>query len=145
MYAIRSYYVFPVTSFGGIVSYNKKQFDIVAGIYNLNHEYGEDEFFNFENHFFQKGYIGVGELRYRLAKNDDVLGEYRVGAYYKDCTAPFVENAAGDMVPDSTFKNAAYGFYSTGDQKIATLGNGASLGAFWQLGFTPDKNRNNFV
>ena len=126
--------IFPVTSVGGILSYNKKMFDIVGGIYNLNNEYVEEEEFELHNHTFQKGYMGVAELRYRLNPGKKLSGEYKFGGYYKDC-APCeeVEEVEAFIV------NKNHGVYFIADQSLYTVNNKFNLGLFTQVGLTPKK------
>jgi porin len=128
--------VFPVTSFGGIISYNGSMFDIVTGFYNLNHDFTEEQVFEFSNHFFQKGYLGVGEFRFRWLDSNRKLGEYKVGGYYKDCHRMTEEHDEDNC---SSEKN--YGFYFVGDQVIWSQAYGAKFGVFGQIGLAPkEKN-----
>ncbi len=122
--------IFPVTSLGGVVAYNKSNFDFVAGFYNLNHDYLEEASFDLSNHTFHKGYLGVAEMRYRIQN-----GEYKIGGYLKDChPAPDAEG----ITPEHG-KRKGNGFYVIADQQIYKTGNGISLGTFGQVGITPDQ------
>jgi porin len=124
--------IFPVTSMGGIISYNKKKIDLVAGIYNLNHEYIEEEEFNIDNHLYKKGFLGVAELRYKLYTNNDLSGEYKIGGYFKDCHH---EDEILELADCTTEKN--YGLYFIGDQVLWSTPRDFQLGLFTQLGFAP--------
>ncbi len=123
--------IFPVTSLGGVVAYNKTNFDIVAGFYNLNHDYLEEASFDLSNHTFHKGYLGVGEFRYRLPN-----GEYKIGGYLKDChPAPDEEG----MVPQH-LNRKGHGVYFIADQQIFETAKGIRFGSFAQVGLTPDQS-----
>lgn len=80
--------IFPVTTLGGYITYSTKKMDVSAGLYNLNHNFAAEESFRFENHLYQQGYLGVGELRYRFYSGNQVTGEYKMGVFLKECDTP---------------------------------------------------------
>lgn len=128
--------IFPVTSFGVIATYGKPRYDLVIGLYNLNHDYIIEETFDFGNHFYQKGFLGVGEFRYRWRNGESLYGEYKVGAYLKDCYPD--EHQSNESFCDS-IRN--HGVYLIADQGIARIGANSQLGLFLQIGRAPaDRN-----
>lgn len=126
--------IFPVTSIGGIVTYNKKHYDVAFGFYNLNHEYIEEEEFNIKNHLYNKGYLSVLEIRYRLSSEKGLNGEYKIGGFYKDCH--HLEDAL-EHNDCSTEKN--YGVYFIADQVLWSSSRNLKIGMFSQLGIVPKK------
>ncbi len=126
--------IFPVTSIGGIVTYSKKSFDIASGFYNLNHEYVEEEAFNIHNHLFNKGFLGVLEMRYRLSPENGLNGEYKIGAYLKDCHHLEESHQQG-----SCFTEVNHGIYFIADQIIWSTPENYQLGLFSQVGLATKK------
>lgn len=127
--------IFPVTSIGGIASYNTKSFDIVTGFYNLNHDYIEEDEFNINNHLYEKGFLGVLELRYRLYITNGLTGEYKIGGYYKDC-----HHNEGKDEYDECSKEKNHGAYFIADQMICALPKNYSIGIFAQTGIAPSES-----
>jgi porin len=124
--------IYPVTTFGGIISYNKKRIHVVAGIYNLNHNYTEEKTFHVGNHFYQHGFIGVGEIHYRQFKSNEIHGEYKIGMYVKDCN-----HNDGTKIPGECVREKNYGLYFIGDHVLYQFSSGGIIGAFIQAGITP--------
>jgi porin len=128
--------IFPSTTFGGLISYSKEKLDVLAGIYNLNYEFCEEETFHFNNHFYQRGYLGVGEVHYRYFRHDRQVAECRIGAYLKKCYDYNDENMPGESVGDINT-----GLYFIGDVALVEFSEGNMLGAFVQAGWSPlEKN-----
>jgi len=126
--------IFPVTSIAGIISYNSESFDLATGIYNLNYDYLEEEEFNLKNHLFNKGYLGIIEMRYRIAPENNLNGEYKIGAYYKYC-----DSSEEQVCPGEKNKGA----YFIADQTIWSSSNHYQLGMFTQISIAPKET--NFV
>lgn len=124
--------IFPVTSVGGVVAYRKKSFDIVAGLYNLNYDYVYEEVFNIQNHLFNKGFLGVLEMRYKINPPNGLSGEYKIGGYYKDC-----QHLEDQHKDESCFTEENHGIYFIADQLIWSSPNDNKLGMFAQIGIAP--------
>jgi len=122
--------IFPVTSLGGIVAYNKTNFDIVAGFYNLNHEYLQEASFNLSNHTFLKGYLGVSEFRYRLPN-----AEYKIGGYLNN-----YHSAPDEDGEHPQHGEKGQGVYFIADQQIFETAKGIQFGSFAQVGLTPGQS-----
>ena len=126
--------IFPVTTLGGYLSYSREKFDISVALYNLNHHFAQEESFRLKNHLYQHGYLGLTELCYRIIAGDETTGEYKIGAFIKDCE-PHENGDHAARCPDQ--KN--HGFYFVGDQTLLRAPSGKNLNAFVQLGITPEK------
>ncbi|MDZ7742455.1 MAG: carbohydrate porin [Bacteroidota bacterium] len=130
--------IFPVTTLGGYITYSTKKLEVSAGLYNSNHNFAEEESFRFENHLYQQGYLGVGELRYRFYSGNQVTGEYKMGVFVKEC-----EPQPGGDQSTARIDKKNHGFYFIGDQLLTRTPAGKTLNAFVQWGLTPAKK--NFV
>ncbi len=124
--------IFPSTTFGGLLNYSQANWDLMAGVYNLNYEFYNEESFHFDNHFFQKGYLAVGEVHYLWWNANRLLVEFRVGGYLKNCSEP-QDN------PEITQGHMNYGLYFIGDVTAYEGPSGDQLGVFIQLGLAPEK------
>ncbi len=124
--------IFPVTSFGVIADYSRTNFGVTAGMYNLNHDYVVEDEFTFENHFYRKGYMAVTEVRYHRQAANGMDGEYKLGAYFKDCipVTDHEEEARCDSISN-------YGIYFIADQELFRLNEKSSVGSFLQIGRAP--------
>lgn len=124
--------IFPATTFGGLISYSKGNFDVAVGFYNLNYEFFEEETFHFSNHFYQRGFLGMGEAHYRWISNNKEVAEFRVGGYLKKCNEP-----KGENMPIECIVQLNYGFFFIGDFNLMEFNSGSTLGAFVQAGLAP--------
>ncbi|PLX14381.1 MAG: hypothetical protein C0597_10105 [Marinilabiliales bacterium] len=124
--------VFPITTFGGLLTYDNEALNIKTGFYNLNHDYVYEESFNAENHFFQHGFLSVTEIAYRILNDKSIKGEYKIGGYLKQC-----DHHQHESLPNDCIEELNYGFYFIGDQTIKELSGGQHLSAFVQLNFAP--------
>ena len=124
--------IYPVTTFGGMASYQRRSVGFAAGFYNLNHEFADQQTFQPDYHFFQHGYLGIGELCYRVFDRDDIDGEYKFGSYYKYCGH---EQHFHDK--EICNNNMNYGFYFIGDQVLHRTAAGAVVGGFVQASVAP--------
>ncbi|MFW5872404.1 MAG: carbohydrate porin [bacterium] len=126
--------IFPITTFGGYAKYHQDQFDLAGGFYNMNYDFLDDASFKPHNHFFQKGYMTVGEARYRWLQSGKVAGEYKIGGYYKNCNKNTNSNQNGFYCPG----RENYGIYMNIDQTLFSFSKSV-LGTFIQTGFSPVK------
>lgn len=124
--------IFPATTFGGLISYSQGNFDVLLGFYNLNYEFFEEETFHFDNHFYQRGFLGVAEMHYRWINNNKQVAEFRWGGYLKKCNEPNRENMPAECV-----NQLNYGFFFIGDFALMEFTSGSTLGAFVQAGLAP--------
>jgi len=126
--------IFPATTFGGLINYSREKYDVLAGIYNLNYEFCNQETFDFNNHFYQKGFLAVGEVHYRWWNANRLLVEFRVGGYLKNCSEPQPQDN-----PEITQGHMNYGLYFIGDVTAYEGPSGDQLGVFVQMGLAPEK------
>lgn len=124
--------IFPATTFGGLISYSQGNFDVLLGFYNLNYEFFEEETFHFNNHFYQRGFLGVAEMHYRWFNNNKQVAEFRWGGYLKKCNEPNRENMPAECV-----NQLNYGFFVIGDFNLMKFTSGSTIGAFVQAGLAP--------
>ena len=120
--------IFPTTTFGSLLSYNRKRISISSGFYNFNYKFIEEESFDYKNHFYQNGYLSINEFVYSWFKNELKGGELKFGGYFKQCVNYNSSNCLNDN---------NYGFYFISDQILKRFGSGVILGSFIQLGLTP--------
>lgn len=126
--------IFPITTFGGVLSYNRKKFDIAGGVYNLNYDFIENENFIVDNHFYQKGFFAISELRYRWFNDSGKTAEIKAGGYFKK------GNHEKDLSsPAESVSEINYGFYFLGDFKLKQLNSNRSLLSFVQIGHAPSR------
>ncbi len=124
--------IYPVTTLGGFFAYSKRHFEISMGLYNLNHQFSNEETFRFTNHLYKQGYLGIGEFRYRLSLKNSLTGEYKAGFFIKRCQ-PEIADGYTNICP----VEKSHGFYLIGDQQIHQTYSGVKLGLFAQWGISP--------
>lgn len=126
--------IFPITTFGGLISYKTRKFDIVGGFYNLNYDFVENDIFNIEDHFYQKGFFAISEFRYRWFNEAGKIAEIKAGGFFKK------GNHQKDIaLPIECVSEKNYGFYFLGDFKLKEFISGKKLMSFIQIGHAPTK------
>ncbi len=127
--------IFPATTFGGLINYSREKYDVLAGIYNLNYEFCNQETFDFNNHFYQRGFLAVGEVHYRWWNANRQVAEFRAGGYLKSCDEPNHEN-----IPDQRGNATNFGLFFIGDFKVYESSDDNSVGLFVQAGMAPPRD-----
>lgn len=125
---------FPITTFGTVISYNTKRLDIAGGLYNFNYEFSENETFNVDQHFYQKGFFAISELRYRWFNDYGKTVEIKGGGFFKKGNNEKDLSSPAENVSD---KN--YGLYFVGDFKLKQFDISRSLMSFVQIGHAPTR------
>ena len=123
---------FPVTSLGGVMLYSWPTITIASGIYNLNHDYVNEDEFVLENHLFKKGFLALSEIRYQFNIAGYLSGEYKIGAFYKDCHPP-----EGILISEGCIATKTYGLFFIADQDLWILSDSRKLAMFGQAGIVP--------
>jgi len=124
--------IFPATTFGGLINHSRGKLDVLAGIYNLNYEFCNQETFDFNNHFYQKGFLAVGEVHYRWGNANRQVAEFRAGGYLKSCDEPNHEN-----IPEQSGNSTNYGLFFIVDFIAYESPEGNNVGVFAQAGMAP--------
>jgi porin len=125
--------IYPVTTLAGVLTWSHGAFSLSEGFYNLNHEFVTEETFHWGNNNFSKGFLSVTEGRIRWENANRLLGEYKLGVFYKNCNHDKSEYIdLGCNAPEN------YGMYLIADQYIYSSNN-KELGLFVQAGINPYK------
>lgn len=109
--------IYPVTTLGTVVSYEKERFSFFTGLYNLNHEFIDEESFHIHNHLYEHGFLSITEVQYRWINSGNIKGEYKAGWFYKQC------NEDGHGNDGICISNENYGAYLVADQVLFTTAN----------------------
>jgi porin len=125
--------IFPVTTLGGLIKYDKPSFSILAGFYNLNHNLTEEQNFSFKDHLFNHGYFTLTEAQFRLSKDEEISGEYKIGGWFKRCNDDH-EHRTEECPSASDF-----GLYAMADQVLFKRTSNEKIGGFVQAGYSPQK------
>jgi porin len=126
--------IYPVTTFGTVTRYEKEQFTFLSGLYNLNHEFAEEEEFHIHNHIFEHGFLSLMEFQFRRIKSGTVKSEYKIGGFYKQC------NEDGHGRDDICISEKNYGAYLVADQQLyETSNSNKNINAFLQFNTNPLK------
>ena len=121
--------IFPKNALGIILKYDiSENFTFQTAVYDGDplslddDKYGLDYGIDFKN----QGIVSFSEMHYNKLKNGELNGTYKLGFQYH--SADFTN------MSDNSVQKGNYGFYAIGDQSISE-----KLGAFVQLGWTPEK------
>jgi len=126
--------IFPITTFGTVISYNTKEFDIAGGVYNLNYDFTENNDFRFDNNFYQKGFFAISEFRYRWFNVAGKTAEIKAGGFYKKGSQEKDFSSSFESVSEEN-----YGLYLVGDFKLKELNSNRDLLSFIQIGHAPTR------
>lgn len=125
--------IYPVTTLGGILSWDNGNFSISEGFYNMSYEFSEEETFHWSNNNFSKGFLSVTESRFRWKNGDRMIGEYKLGGFYKKCN-----HDKDEYIDMGCNSSENYGAYLIVDQSMYTTDN-KEIGFFLQAGINPYK------
>lgn len=126
--------IYPITTFGGLISFSRHRFDIAGGVYNLNYEFIENESFETEDHFFQKGFFTIGEFRYRWYNDVRKIAEIKTGGFFKRGN-----HEDDEAKPDLCVSEKNYGFYFLADYIIKDISANKTIASFIQIGHAPTR------
>ncbi|PLX04109.1 MAG: hypothetical protein C0595_04615 [Marinilabiliales bacterium] len=126
--------IFPITTFGAVISYNTKKFDIAGGVYNLNYDFVENNSFKFDDNFYQKGYFAISEFRYRWFNGSGKTAEIKAGGFYKKG-----KHEKDLSYPSENVSENNYGLYLVGDFKLKEFSSNRELLSFVQIGHAPTR------
>jgi porin len=124
--------IFPATTLGGLLKYEKKAFSFLAGFYNLDHHLTDEKGFDLKHQFFQQGFYAITETQFRTGENK-LSGEYKMGGCYRKCNVLHAHQSE-----DCDVKNN-YSFYVLADQSVYQFRPGKEIGVFIQTGYSPQK------
>lgn len=120
--------IFPVTTLGIIISYEKPIMDAHLGFYNLNHEFINETSFNFRNHFYHLGHLIIGELAFKHRFSNDLAGKYTVGFYHEN------SHPLSDAIFTFNPEIQSQGLYSMMDQNLYKTPK-SELNSFFQFSY----------